>query len=252
METSFYILIPLFFLTAAVYSSAGLGGGSTYLALLSLFGFSHTSIPLFALSCNILVVGGGFWHFRRAGFFHSRHVLPFLITSIPLAYLGGSLTIGKTVFSLLLAFSLACAAWRLFLRGHEQQLKVVSRKESCLVGLPTGAGIGFLSGLIGIGGGIFLSPLLLLLRWADPRQTAAAASLFILVNSVAGLMGQLSKSQAVEHPMLLLPLLGAVFLGSQLGARLGAFKLPLPALQRITAGILLFSSMRILVGEWLR
>lgn len=248
MEPGFYLLIPLFFLTAAFYSSAGLGGGSAYLALLALFGFSHTHIPLLALSCNILVVSGGFWHFWRAGHFRLNHVLPFLITSIPFAYLGGSLHIGKKTFSLLLAFSLACAALRLFLADREKPLQIVSPKDSYLVGLPVGAVIGFLSGLIGIGGGIFLSPLLLLLRWADSKQAAASASLFILLNSLSGLMGQLFKGQSFEYFGLLVPLLGAVFLGSQVGARLGALKISQLTLKRVTAGILFFSSMRILMG----
>ncbi len=249
MEPSFYLLIPLFFLTAVLYSSAGLGGGSTYLALLALFGFAHTSIPLFALSCNILVVSGGFWHFWKAGHFRLAHVLPFLITSIPFAYLGGSVKIGKEAFSFLLAISLACAALRLFfIRDQEGRLCAIVRKEAYIIGLPLGAVIGFLSGVIGIGGGIFLSPLLMLLRWADSKQAAAAASLFILVNSLSGLMGQLSKGQSLEYSYLLLPLLVSVFLGSPLGARLGAFRISTFALQRVTVGLLFFASARILMG----
>ncbi len=248
MEMSFYILISLFFLTALLYSSAGLGGGSTYLALLALFGLSYTSIPLFALSCNILVVSGGFWHFYRAGHFRLKNVLPFLVTSIPLAYLGGSLSISKKVFSLLLALSLACAAFRLFLREEEKLLRELSWKEAYLFGVPVGGLIGFLSGLIGIGGGIFLSPLLMLFRWANSKQAAAAASLFILVNSVSGLLGQLSKGPSFEHATLLLPLLMAVFIGSQIGARWGAFQVSKLTLQRLSAGIILFASVRILWG----
>lgn len=248
METSFYILIPLFFLTALLYSSAGLGGGSTYLALLVLFGFSYTSIPLFALSCNILVVSGGFWHFYRAGHFRLKNVLPFLMSSIPFAYLGGRLVIGQKIFSLLLALSLICAALHLFFKDQEKTLQTVSWKQVYILGLPLGALIGFLSGLIGIGGGIFLSPLLLLLRWANSKQAAAAASLFILVNSISGLLGQFSKGASFEPLSLLLPLLMAVFLGSQIGARWGAFQISKFTLQKISAGILLFSSLRILWG----
>jgi len=250
MEPHFYSLILLFFLAAAIYSSAGLGGGSAYLALLALFGFPYTDIPLFALGCNILVVSSGLWHYCRAGHLRFNNVLPFLITSIPLAYLGGSFSLSKKVFSLLLAFSLVVAALRLLSRNQERQLQVVSWKKSCMIGLPAGAVIGFLSGLIGIGGGIFLSPLLLLLRWADSKQAAAAASLFILVNSSAGLMGQFSKGLSLEHSDLFLPLLAAVFLGSQVGARLGAFQLSTLALQRVTVVLLFFASVRVLVGLW--
>ncbi len=250
METSIYILIPLFFLTAILYSSAGLGGGTTYLALLALFGFSYTRIPIFALSCNILVVSGGLWHFYRAGHFRLKNVLPFLITSIPFAYLGGSLSISKKEFSMLLAFSLTCAAFRLFFRDQTKQVQEVSWKEAWTLGLPVGALMGFLSGLIGIGGGIFLSPLLLLLCWANSKQAAAAASLFILVNSVSGLLGQLSKGASFESLPLLLPLLVAVFVGSQIGARWGAFQISKFTLQRVSAGILLFTSLRVLWGLW--
>src|SRR3989338_4837033 len=250
MELHFYFLIPLFFLTAALYSSAGLGGGSAYLALLVLFGFSHTSIPLFSLGCNILVVSVGLWHFCRAGHLRLKNVLPFFITSIPFAFLGGSLNLGKKVFSFLLAFSLAAAALRLLFKDQERKLQVVSLKKSFMFGLPVGAVIGFLSGLVGIGGGIFLSPLLLLLRWADAKQAAAAASLFILVNSLSGLMGQFSKGLPFEHAYLFLPLLIAVFLGSQLGARFGALRFSALVLQRVTVGILFVASVRILMGLW--
>ncbi len=248
MESTFYLLIPLFFLAAVLYSSAGLGGGSTYLALLSLFGFSHLHIPLFALSCNILVVIGGFWHFWRAGHFRFALVFPFLITSIPFSYLGGRCTLGKKEFAILLSLSLAFAAFHLFFKTAEKKPRAVSQKNSFILGLPFGAVIGFLSGLLGIGGGIFLSPLLLLLRWADSKQTAAAASLFILINSLSGLMGQLSKGQTFGYSGLLLLLLGAVFLGSQIGARWGAFRFSTLLLQRVTAGILSFASARIWIG----
>lgn len=250
MDASFYPLIPLFFFTALLYSSAGLGGGSTYLALLALFGFSYTSIPLFALSCNILVVSGGFWHFYRAGHFRSKNVLPFLISSIPLAYLGGTLRISQNVFSLILAFALICAAFRLFLKEEEKPLKELSWKKAFILGLPLGGLIGFLSGLIGIGGGIFLSPLLMLWRWASAKQAAAAASFFILINSISGLLGQVSKGASFDHLERLGPLLIAVFLGSQIGARWGAFRVSKFVLQRVSAGILLFSSLRIIWGLW--
>lgn len=249
MELHFYFLALLFFLTAIVYSSAGLGGGSTYLALLALFGFSYTGIPMLSLSCNILASTNGFRHFYRAGHFHARYVLPFLTTSIPMSYLGGSMSLSKKTFSILLAVSLFCAALRLFFKEDERQARVVSLKKCFLLGLPIGAILGFLSGLVGIGGGVFLSPLLLLLRWANAKQAAAAASLFILINSLAGLAGQISKGMFFQNShLVLLPLLGAVFLGSQLGARTGAFRFPVFVLQRVTGSLLLFVSARMMAG----
>lgn len=249
MELHFYFLVLLFFMTAFVYSSAGLGGGSTYLALLALFGFSYTGIPILSLSCNILAATNGFRYFYCAGHFRARYVLPFLITSMPMSYLGGSMNISKKTFSILLAISLSCAALRLFFKESERKPRVVSLKKSFLLGLPIGAILGFLSGLVGIGGGIFLSPLLLLLRWADAKQAAAAASLFILVNSLAGLTGQISKGIFLQDfYFILLPLLIVVFLGSQLGARTGAFRFPVLVLQRVTGGLLLFTSARMITG----
>src|SRR3989338_5378690 len=188
------VIALLFFLTAFVYSSVGFGEGSTYLALLVLFGFSYLLIPKIALFCNLIVVSGGVYHYIKARQLSLRYVFPFLITSMPFAYLGGSLPIDKTTFLFLLALSLLVAGLRLFFFNKmEGEEKEISWKIALSIGLPFGAILGFFSGLVGIGGGIFLSPLLYFLRWGRAQTIAASASFFILVNSLFGLAGQWTK-----------------------------------------------------------
>lgn len=248
MEILSYLL-PLFFLTALVYAMAGFAGGSTYLAILALFAFPHEAMPKVALLCNLVVAGGGFWVFWRAGYFSPKQVLPFVLTSIPMAYLGGRIPIGKTLFLWLLALSLLAAGLRMLL---SERSFVVRREPSWArawaLGLPIGAALGLLSGLVGIGGGIFLAPVLYFLGWSQSREAAAAAAFFILVNSVSGLFGQFAKSGAGLEWGLALPLMAAVLLGGQIGSRLGAGKISKLTLQRVTAALILSVSGRLLWG----
>lgn len=246
MEPLIY-LIPLFFLTALIYAMAGFGGGSTYIALLILFAVPYELVPPLALLCNLIVVSGGFVIFYRQGHFSARKVLPFIVTSIPAAYVGGSLPIGKTVFALLLGASLLVAAFRMLLSEKAFVVKkVVPWRTAWTVGLPSGTLLGGLSGLVGIGGGIFLSPLLYVLGWANAKESAAAASFFILVNSLAGLLGQFSKGADLPAPGVLLPLGLVVLIGGQIGSRLACGKIPKLALQRVTAGLILVVAIRLL------
>lgn len=243
----FPYLIPLFFLTALAYSMAGLGGGSTYLALLALFSFPYESIPKIGLLCNLTVVIGGSWLFYKAGHFSPRKILPFVATSIPAAYWGGTIHIGKEIFTILLAVSLIVASLRLFFADKAFESRTsLSWKTAWLVGVPVGALLGFLSGLVGIGGGIYLAPVLLFLGWADSKQAAASASFFILVNSLSGLAGQFTKGGFTFPWPLVLPLLLAVFLGGQIGSRVGSKRIPRLALQRVTALLILFVGGRLL------
>ncbi len=237
-------LIPLFFLTALVYSMAGFAGGSTYLALLVLFGFPHPAIPKIGLICNLIVAAGGLYHF--AGYVRGRMILPILLGSIPAAYLGGRMPVEEGLFHLLLGLSLVVAASRLLLSSRSsEQRRPASWKRRVAVGFPLGVGLGWLSGVVGIGGGIFLAPILLLLRWADAREAAAAATLFILLNSAAGLAGQFAKGVWPEASMIA-ALAAAVFLGGQIGSRLGANRLPVVALQRLTGLFVLGVAGRLL------
>lgn len=247
------LLLVLFFMTALVYSMAGLGGGSTYLALLALFSFPYSFIPKVALLCNLVVVVSGFWFFMRAGHFSLKRTVPFVLSSIPMAYWGGSLPIGKTLFTLLLGLSLAVASLRMFFSNKTfQSPSFFSWKKAWTIGLPAGAFLGFLSGVVGIGGGIYLTPVLLLMRWADAKQAAASASFFILVNSIAGLTGQFSKSGFSSGPEMsaLWILLFAAFLGGQIGSRFGSQKISPFILQRVAAILILYASGRLLMGSF--
>ncbi len=246
MEPLIYIT-PLFFITALVYATVGFGGGSTYLALLVLFHFPYEAMPKVSLLCNVIVVCGGLYHYVRRGHFSLRHVLPFVITSIPLAYLGGKIPIKKEVFLMLLAISLGIAGFRLlWIQKNHTPREEISWPLAGSVGVPLGGVLGFLSGLVGIGGGIFLSPLFHLLRWGNGRQIAASASFFILVNSLAGLWGQWSKGYSALDFQTLLPLGLAVLIGGQIGSRWSAGTFSLAMLQKGTALLILFVSGKIL------
>lgn len=242
---SFFLPI-LFFAAALIYSSAGFGGGSTYLALLVLFSFPDAAIVKTALLCNIVVVLGGWYLFAKEGYFCIGKIWPFVAASVPFAYLGGRIPIGKDLFLILLGISLAAAGLQLFFSGPlavaQEREKHFSRKA-----LPffAGAVLGLVSGMTGIGGGVFLAPLLYFLRWGGAKEIAAASAFFILLNSVAGFLGQLAKDGDLLETASAFPLIAAVFAGGQIGARLGAQKIPPLKLQKITASLILYVSARI-------
>ncbi|MBI2340935.1 MAG: sulfite exporter TauE/SafE family protein [Deltaproteobacteria bacterium] len=263
MESTIYLMIPLFFLTALIYSSVGFGGGSTYLALLVLFAFPFEQIPRIALICNLVVVSGGLCHYIKNRQLSFKAVIPFAAASVPMAYVGGMLPVGKTLFLILLGISLMCAGLRLlFVKrfdrstvrsfdGSDPNYRTVALSHHRTITLPLGAALGFLSGLTGLGGGIFLAPILYFLRWGDARQIAAMSCFFIFVNSLAGLIGQFSKNvgaQFIEPAGLMVPLVIAVFLGGQIGTRLSLGKLAPVHLQRITAILILSVAAKIFWG----
>lgn len=235
----------VFFFIALFYSMVGFGGGSSYLAVLVLVGLPYYEIPSVALVCNIIVASGGLWHFYKGGHLRLKKVLPFVIFSVPMAYVGGRLMIGKQVFCLLLGAALFMVALRMLLPTQLfEKPKTISVRETWMIGSPLGGVLGLLSGLVGIGGGIFLSPILLLMRWVNIKEAAAAASLFILVNSLAGLMGHLQKGMV--DASLFLPLGVAVLAGGQIGSRLGAYHVPKIRLQQILGGFILCVSLRLM------
>lgn len=199
-----------------LYSSVGHGGASGYLAAMALFGVSATLMKPAALVMNIVVAGLVFVRLWRAGFFHARLFWPFALGSIPLAYLGGAIQLHEQPYQYLVAAALFVAAWRLLVTGHEPPTRAAPRLG---VALPVGAGLGFVSGLTGVGGGIFLSPLLLLLRWANMRTTAAVSAAFILVNSVAGLAGLLSAGVKLPSGLPWMTLAALAGAGSELAVR---------------------------------
>lgn len=244
-------LIPLFFLTALAYSMVGFAGGSTYLALLAIVDVSYQLMPVTALTCNIIVALAGSWIYFRSGHFAPKNILPFLITSFPMAFIGGSISISKNHFLFLLGIVLLIASLRLFLtEASFGSRKEVSWKTSWLFGLPIGAILGLVSGMTGIGGGILLAPVLYFLGWGNAKQVSAAASLFILINSIFGLWGQLSKNGFHTDWILIVPLGVAVFLGGQIGSRLGAQRFSRLTIQRLTGVLIMIISLKLIWGAW--
>ena len=243
-----------FAITALLYASVGFGGGSTYTALLALFGADYRVLPLVSLACNVAVVAGGVWRFGRAGAIPWGRALPLCAASVPLAWLGGRLAVPEAVFIGLLGASLLAAGLAMLapaprraaaLGAAAAPVPKAQAREPVL-----GGALGLLSGVVGIGGGIFLAPALHLTRWAEARAIAGTAALFILVNSLAGLAGQLTKLSAsgdgASGALAYWPLLIAVVLGGQVGARLGAEILPPVLLRRLTAILVLVVGMRLL------
>ena len=193
-------LAILFLVTATLYSSVGFGGGSTYLALLLIWGIPYSIFPVIALSCNIIVVLGNCFNYVKAGNLNLKLLLPYLIGSIPLAYIGGSLSIEKKIFEILLFIVLLVAGSLLLFNFKSYDIvKQIYRKIPIIISVLIGGIIGFISGVVGIGGGIFLSPILFLLKNAKPKHIVTTASLFILINSISGIIGQLTKNEVIDQ-----------------------------------------------------
>lgn len=237
-----------FFVTALFYASAGFGGGSTYSALLALTGFDCRLLPIVSLCCNIVVVSGSTVRFARAGLIPWRGALTLALVAAPLALLGGLTPVKQSTFLLLLGISLILAGLALFLpRSPESEGQPAALAK--WMGLAA-APLGYLAGLVGIGGGIFLAPLLHLTRWNRARQIAATASLFILINSIAGLVGQLVKNGPERFGEALggaLPLVLAVILGGQLGSLLAQRLLPERVIRWLTAALTIWAGSQLLL-----
>lgn len=236
-------LIPAFFGTALLYASVGFGGGSTYNALLALAGVDYRILPAIALMCNIVVVIGGTWRFHRAGLLPWRRALPLVLVSAPFAGLGGLTPITETAFLALLATSLFVAGVALLVQRDRPSENAPAQQDrkTGFADILTGAGVGYLAGLVGIGGGIFLAPYLHMTRWAAAKQIAATASLFILINSITGLAGQLVKlgsTGALPQVADYWPLALAVVIGGQMGSIAG-IRLLSPTLVRRATGLLI-------------
>ena len=237
----------LFFIIALVYSSVGFGGGSSYIAALALFDYPYESIPVIALICNLIVVSGGIYHFRNKGHFKWPLFWPYAVSSIPMAFIGGRIPISREIFLLLLGVCLFLIAARLFFlnrRAKDYSKYMMPRTSLALV---LGAVLGFIAGMVGIGGGIFLAPVLLYSRWGLPTQIAPTAALFILLNSLSGLAGQFAKGTSMIGLLDYWPLFLSVFIGGQIGSRLGSGAiLSQRLIKDLTALLVLFVSLRIL------
>lgn len=238
--------LPLFFFIIALfYSMVGFGGGSSYISVLVLSQYSYQQIPSLALLCNIIVTLGGCWHFYRAGYFKIKNILPFVTTSIPMAYLGGIVNIQRDIFCLILGLSLLMIAFLMIIPSKKFTPKTnITWKNAWFIGLPIGGILGFLSGLVGIGGGIFLSPALILLKWTHIKEASTAACFFIVINSIAGLSGHIQKG--IPDISTFIPLGIAVLLGGQIGSQLGAYRISKSILRPILGCIIFLASYKLL------
>jgi uncharacterized protein len=248
-----YGLFITFFVVSTLYASVGFGGGSTYNAVLILSGADFRIAPIIALACNILVVSGNTIRYGLTGNLRWRAVLPALSLSIPLAWLGGRIPLGESVFSTLLGVALLLTGLSMLLQRRWEAAPDSRPPSYNLVLVPVGAATGLLAGLVGIGGGVFLAPVLYWLRWGHEKAISAACSLFILLNSLAGLAGQATKLSdfgVLSLTLPYLPLLLAVVIGGWIGNRFGVLKMRPVQLRRSTAILILIVAARLLYKVW--
>lgn len=238
-------LIFFFFAIAFVYASVGFGGGSSYLAVLALYALPFKEMRLIALICNIIVVTGGTMVYIKSRQFEGRKILPLVLVSVPMAYLGAKMKLSENVFFIILGVSLLVAAILLWIKTKAADVPTEKPAHAVRDGAIGGA-IGFLSGMVGIGGGIFLSPILNLMKWDTSKRIAATASMFILVNSVSGLIGQVSEMPAGMDMKRIVFLCCAVLAGGQLGSRMGAVKFNLQVVKRVTAVLVFIAGVEVL------
>ena len=239
------ILSIFFFITAIFYSSVGFGGGSTYLALMLIWDIPYYIFPILALICNIIVVSGNSINYVRYGNLNLKLLTPYLIGSIPFAFFGASISITKELFEILLFVILIIAGIFLLIESksfNNDQIKINSIPK--IISLLIGSIIGFTSGIIGIGGGIFLSPILFLMKAGYPKQITTTASLFILINSIFGVAGQLTKDIVFDEFLNFWPLFIAVLIGGQIGNFLNIKFLSGKTLAIITSLLVIFVAIR--------
>lgn len=254
-EISLVFIAPLFFGISFIYSSVGFGGGSSYIAILVLFGISLFAVPPIAQILNIIVAGIAIISFAKAKHLSLKFTLPFL-SSVPFAFFAGTIAIPEQRLNLIFILALFAASAALLLsgiRGRFEKLQEKKARESrlwdmrkiVLIGIPTGAILGVVAGLVGIGGGIWLSPLLILAGMADPKRAAATSSVFIVANSVSGFLGQ-SMSKPIDLAILL-PLALVVLAGGLLGSRLGALRLDHDKLRVIVGAIVATAGLNLMI-----
>ncbi len=235
------ILTIFFFITAILYSSIGFGGGSTYLALMLIWDIPYYIFPILALFCNIIVVSGNSLNFIRTKNINIKLILPYLIGSIPFAFFGASISIEKNLFEILLFIVLMMAGIFLLIESktfNKDEIKINQIPK--IISVVIGSIIGFISGLVGIGGGIFLSPILFLLKAGYPKHITSTASLFILINSIFGIAGQLTKEIVLEEFLNYWPLFLTVLIGGQIGSYLNIKLLSNKLLALLTSFLVIF------------
>ncbi len=232
------------FVIAFLYSSVGHAGASGYIAVMTLFSMAPAEIRPTALALNILVASIGSWQFWRAGHFSWRLFWPFALLSMPFAFLGGYLNLSTHVFKILVGIVLLFSAARFLIRPPTE---LEPHPPSKPVSFGVGAGLGLLSGLTGTGGGIFLTPLVIFMRWARTKTASAISALFILVNSVSGLIGNLSATKS--FPGFAVPLAVAVMVGGTAGSYLGSRRFPHTTIKRLLAVVLIIAGFKLIFAS---
>ena len=230
---------------AFAYASVGHGGASAYIAAMALAGIAPAEMRPIALSLNLLVSGIGTYKFWRAGYFRWRLFWPFAVVSIPLAFVGGAITLPGHAYKILVGIVLIYAAWQLWRSAKAGEEMRAVREPPVWLAMLVGAGLGFLAGLTGVGGGIFLSPLLLIAGWAGTKQTSATSAPFILVNSIAGLAAGFTMKSATLPPQIWV-LCVAVLVGGWLGAEYGSRRFTNPFIRRLLAVVLAVAGAKML------
>jgi uncharacterized protein len=236
---STYFLAFLFFIVALAYSSVGLGGGSSYTALMSIFGVSFLAIPAISLTLNLIVTFAGSFNFIRNKHARLRLILPFFISSVPMSYIGGSLRLPKELFSWILLITLLLVVLRIYFFKNTTINLDLSSRQKLIISLIAGALLGLIAGIVGIGGGIYLVPLIIILGLGSEKEAAACGAIFIWVNSLSGLTARLQ-----EYPINiaeLVPLIIAVLIGGSLGSYMGSFKLAPATMQKLLGGIIIIA-----------
>ena len=239
------ILSIFFFITAILYSSVGFGGGSTYLALLLIWDIPYYIFPVIALICNIIVVAGNSFNYVRFGHYNLRLLIPFLVGSIPFSFLGGTIILNKEIFEILLFLVLSIAGLLLLINNKSYEDKnIIIKKINSYVSIFIGCILGLVSGIVGIGGGIFLSPILFLLKADKPKIIATTASLFILVNSISGILGQFTKDFVLIEIVSYWPLFLCVLIGGLFGNYLNLKIFSSRILALVTSLLVIFVASR--------
>ena len=234
--TSPYFLAALFFLVAFTYSSVGLGGGSSYTALMAVFGVSTLAIPMVSLSLNLFVTSVGSFNYIRNRHARIKLVLPFLISSIPMAYLGGSLQLPKEIFYWILLISLVFVALRIYFWKNTPIKLSIDQNGKIMISLLAGSILGLLAGIVGIGGGIYLVPFIIILGLGTGKEAAACGAIFIWLNSLSGLVSRLQYNSIDLTGYI--PLIAAVIAGGTLGSFMGSFKFSPKAMENILGAVI--------------
>lgn len=241
------VLLFTLSIIAAMYSSVGHGGASGYLAILSLTAYAANDpvwLKQHAWSLNLLVAGIAFLAYKKSGFFDVKLALPFIVASIPAAFIGGYLQVDNTVYDILLSLTLVFAAWKLYSTKNHHFSVEVNKPPPVQIAVGVGFVIGILSGIIGVGGGIFLSPIILLFGWSDPKTTAGISAVFIWVNSFSGLVGSTVSGQLALDVSTLIPFSIAVLIGGYIGSKFGSEKFSQNSIRNMLVAVMLIAAIR--------